>query len=44
MSAGTLYAAKVTQNADESFDLTWIELGSSNNDEIAEAILAVTLE
>jgi hypothetical protein len=44
MSAGTLYAAKVTQTADEGFDLQWIELGSSNNDEIAEAILAVPLE
>ena len=44
LSAGTLYAAKVTQNADESLDLSWIELGSSNNDEIAEAIEAISLE
>jgi secreted PhoX family phosphatase len=42
LSAGTLYAAKVTQNGttveDHSFDLEWIELGSASNDEIAEAI------
>jgi secreted PhoX family phosphatase len=44
LGAGTLYAAQVTQNADESLDLTWVELGSSNNDEIAEAIEAMTLE
>jgi secreted PhoX family phosphatase len=38
LSAGTLYAAKVTQNEDQSLDLEWIELGSGNDDEIAEAI------
>ncbi len=38
MSAGTLYAAKVTQKPDQSFDLQWIKLGSGNDDEIADAI------
>ena len=39
MSAGTLYAAKVTMDADgESMDLSWMELGSSNNTEIASWI------
>lgn len=36
LSASTLYAAKVTQLEDESFDLEWIELASGSNDEIAE--------
>jgi secreted PhoX family phosphatase len=43
MSAATLYAAKVTQNPDESLDLEWIELGASNNDDIYDAIRAVAL-
>lgn len=43
LSAGTLSAAKVIQQADDSFNLTWIELGSANNDEIAEAIQTMTL-
>jgi secreted PhoX family phosphatase len=39
LSAGTLYAAKLTQDATSSpakagFDIQWIELGSSNNTEI----------
>ncbi|MEH6385955.1 MAG: alkaline phosphatase PhoX [Colwellia sp.] len=39
LSAGTLYAAKLTQDATKSpakagFDIQWIELGSSNNTEI----------
>ncbi|NNE52223.1 MAG: DUF839 domain-containing protein [Sulfitobacter sp.] len=39
LSAGTLYAAKLTQDAEEDpakagFDVTWIELGSGNNAEI----------
>src|SRR5690606_10675877 len=39
-SAGTLYAAKVTQDAgvtdsaEAGFDISWIELGSSNNADI----------
>jgi len=40
LSAGTLYAAKLTQDATSDltkagFDIEWIELGSSNNTEIA---------
>ncbi len=39
LSEGTLYAAKLTQDATSDptkagFDITWIELGSSNNSEI----------
>lgn len=39
LSAGTMYAAKVTQDdttdsATTGFDIAWIELGSSNNTEI----------
>ena len=43
LSAGTLYAAKVTQKSDESFDLKWIELGRSNNGEIYDSIRSVAL-
>jgi secreted PhoX family phosphatase len=43
LSAGTLYAAKAKQNTDGSFDLTWIKLGQSNDDAIAEAIAAIKL-
>ncbi len=43
LSAGTLYAAKVTQKPDESFDIEWIKLGSGNDDEIAEAIADLQL-
>ncbi len=43
LSAGTIYAAKVKQNSDGSFDLTWIKLGQSNDDTIAEAIAAIKL-
>ena len=38
LSAGTLSAAKVTQNDDSSFGFEWIELGAGNDEEIAEAI------
>ncbi|MCH2107751.1 MAG: DUF839 domain-containing protein [Polyangiaceae bacterium] len=44
LSAGTLYAAKVTQDADSTdpattgFDLTWIELATGNNDDIEDWI------
>ena len=44
LSAGTIYAAKATQNDDGSFNLEWIELGKGTNDEIAEAIRALPLE
>jgi hypothetical protein len=43
LSAGTLYAAKVTQEADDSLSLEWIELGSGNDDEIGEALADMTL-
>ncbi len=43
LSAGTLYAAKATQNDDGSFSFEWIELGSGNDDEIAEAIILMEL-
>ncbi len=43
LSAATLYAAKVTQNPDESLDLEWIELGSATDDEIFEAIFDLEL-
>lgn len=43
LSAGTLYAAKVTQTGgtsavDHRLQLEWIELGTASNDEIAAAI------
>ena len=42
LSAGTLYAAKVTQTGDATgeytFELEWIELGHATNDEIYAAI------
>ena len=42
LSAGTLYAAKVTQDGD-IFHLEWIELGTGNDAEIAETIAAMDL-
>lgn len=44
LSAGTLYAAKIKQNADESFSIKWIELGRSNDDEVYERIEAIVLK
>ncbi|WP_051305395.1 alkaline phosphatase PhoX [Desulfogranum mediterraneum] len=44
LSAGTLYAAKVSQQADDSFALKWIELGRSNSGDIYDAIRSVPLE
>lgn len=46
LSAGTLYAAKVTQTgsdntADFAFDLEWIELGTGNNADIEAAVRAL---
>ncbi len=38
LGRGTLYAAKVTQLDDQSFDIEWIELGVGDNLEIAKAI------
>lgn len=43
LSAGTLYAAKVTQNDDASFSLEWIELGNGNDEVIGEAIRTMEL-
>jgi len=43
LSAGTIYAGKVKQNADESLDVEWIELGRSNDAAVYEAIRNVTL-
>jgi secreted PhoX family phosphatase len=40
LSAGTLYAAKVTQ-AGEALDYTWIELGSGNDADIKAGIEAM---
>jgi len=44
MSTATLYAAKITQNADGSLAIEWIELGTGNNDEIAEAISSMEMK
>jgi len=43
LSANTIYAAKVTQQSDGSFNIEWIELGHATDDEIAEAIAAMQL-
>lgn len=43
LSAGTLYAAAVTQNADNSLGLKWIELGKGDDESIAEAIANIKL-
>ncbi|MCG3210650.1 MAG: hypothetical protein FOGNACKC_04281 [Anaerolineae bacterium] len=43
LSAGTLYAAKVAQQPDDSFKLTWIKLGSGNDADLADAIAGVAL-
>jgi secreted PhoX family phosphatase len=43
LSAGTLYAAAITQNADESFAITWIELGKSDDKTIAAGLKAIKL-
>lgn len=44
LSAGTLYAAKIKQNGDESLDIQWIELGRSNNADVYDAIRAIKLQ
>jgi secreted PhoX family phosphatase len=43
LSAGTLYAAKIKQNADESLAIDWIELGRSNSADVFDAIRKVSL-
>jgi secreted PhoX family phosphatase len=42
LSAGTLYAATITQDG-ENLSIKWVELGKGNDEEIAEAISAITL-
>lgn len=44
LSAGTIYAAKITQNADESLGIEWIELGRSTDGEVYDAIRAIDLK
>jgi len=43
LSAGTLYAAKITQQADQSLDIQWIELGRGTDGDVYDAIRAVKL-
>lgn len=43
LSAGTLYAAKISQQKDGSLKIKWIELGRGNNADIYDAIRAVKL-
>jgi secreted PhoX family phosphatase len=43
LTAGTLYAAAVTQQDDGSFNMEWIELGASDNDTIGEFIATMEL-
>ncbi len=43
LSAGTLYAAKISQNKDESLGIEWIELGRSTDADVYEAIRNVKL-
>jgi secreted PhoX family phosphatase len=42
LSAGTLYAAKITQEG-KNLKVEWIELGKGNDEEIAEAISEIKL-
>ncbi len=41
LSAGTIYAGKVTQQPDQSLDVKWLELGRSTDAKVYEAIRAV---
>lgn len=43
LSAGTLYAATITQNTDNSLAIKWIELGKGKDEDIAAAISAIKL-
>lgn len=43
LSAGTLYAAKISQQKDESLGVEWLELGRSTDADVYEAIRAVKL-
>lgn len=43
LSAGTLYAAKIKQNADESLAIEWIEIGRANSGDVFDAIRGIVL-
>jgi len=44
LSAGTLFAAKIKQQSDESLDISWIELGRGNSGDIYDVIQGVVLK
>lgn len=44
LSAGTIYAAKITQEKDESLSIKWLELGRSTDAKVYEAIRGVKLD
>ncbi|WP_051309487.1 alkaline phosphatase PhoX [Desulfogranum japonicum] len=44
LSAGTIYAAKIKQNSDESLAITWIELGRSTDADVYDAIQSVSMK
>jgi hypothetical protein len=44
LSAGTLYAGKISQEKDESLAIKWLELGRSTDAKVYEAIRAVKLD
>jgi secreted PhoX family phosphatase len=44
LSAGTLYAAKINQNTNQSMGVEWIELGRSNNGDVYDAVRSVKLQ
>ncbi|MCS7259821.1 MAG: DUF839 domain-containing protein [Anaerolineae bacterium] len=43
LSVATLYAAKVTQNPDETLSLEWVELGNASDEDIYAAIRSIQL-
>jgi secreted PhoX family phosphatase len=44
LSAGTIYAAKVEQQSDESFNIEWIEIGRSTDADVYDAVRGVNLK
>ncbi|SHO49301.1 alkaline phosphatase PhoX [Desulfopila aestuarii] len=44
LSAGTIYAAKVAQQPDQSFNLEWLELARGNSGDVYDAIRKVELK
>ncbi len=44
LSAGTIYAGKISQEKDESLAIKWLELGRSTDAKVYEAIRAVKLD